>query len=57
MADFAMTAAFPVRPEIADAGWIRLGAAMKRLPAPPAVIVDSGKIRLGAAGKRGHIAR
>jgi len=46
-----------VRPEIADAGRIRLGAAMKRLPVPPTAIADLGKIRLGAAMKLRRYAR
>ncbi len=46
-----------LRPEIADAGRIRLGAAMKRLPVPAAATADSGKIRLGAAMKLRHYAR
>jgi hypothetical protein len=40
-----------LRPEIADAGKIRLGAAMKR-PVAPVAVADTGKIRLGAAMKR-----
>ncbi len=52
MADFALPSAF--RPEITDAGRIRLGAGCKRLPTPPAAIADSGKIRLGAGCKRGR---
>ncbi len=45
-----------IRPEIADAGKIRLGAALKR-PVAPAAVADAGKIRLGAALKRQHAAR
>ncbi len=53
MTDFNLAAA---RPEIADAGRIRLGAALKR-PAVRAAVADAGKIRLGAALKRTHAAR
>ncbi len=49
MMNFAATSA--LRPEIADAGRIRLGAAGRRHPAPPAAIADAGKIRVGAAGR------
>ena len=41
-----------VRPEIADARRIRLGAGMKLRPVAPAAVADTGKIRLGAGMKR-----
>jgi hypothetical protein len=41
------------RPEIADAGRIRLGAGARVLPsAPPPAVKDSGRIRLGAGARR-----
>ncbi len=43
------------RPEIADAGRIRLGAGARILPsAPPASVKNSGRIRLGAGARRAY---